>query len=160
MCSTKRSLEVSILLLEYIREKRTQILINFIFVFHFDLLVLYFLDFFIHFISGLFGWMFSYFDKNMENFKLFLWNFSLSTGTEIVKSTRRRRGTQSSKIRKKCNSRKCVLLQLLLPQIDNIEMFFSKNIHFFYEPANRILSNNEIDFSKAIFYDFELSLLN
>ena len=74
--------------------------------------------------------MFSYFDKNMENFKLFFWNFSLSTGTEIVKSTRRRRGTQSSKIRKKCNSRKCVLLQLLLPQMANIEMFFSKNIHF------------------------------
>ena len=57
--------------------------------------------------------------------------FLLRTNTEIVKSTRRRRGTQSSKIRKKCNSRKYVLLQLLLPQMDNIEMFFSKNIHFF-----------------------------
>ena len=37
----------------YIRENPNTY-ISFIFVFHFDLLVLYFLDFFLHFISGLF----------------------------------------------------------------------------------------------------------
>ena len=122
-------------------------------------MLLYFLDFFIHFISGLFGWVFSYSDKNMENFKLFLWNFSSRTITEIVKSTRRRGGTQGSKSRKKCNSRKVFYYSYYYPKW-LISKCFSLKIYIFYEPANRILSNNEIDFSKAIFYDFDLGLLN
>ena len=96
----------------------------------------------------------------MENFKLFLWNFSLSTGTEIVKSTRRRRGTHRAlKFGKSAIQENVFYYSYYYPKWQ-ISKCFSLKIYIFYEPANRILSNNEIDFSKAIFYDFELSLLN